>query len=242
MPLFVRVKTLLRNLVSTSRVEADLDQEVHSHLAMLVEEKIRAGMSQEEARRAAHIELGGTEQLKEQVREERIGNWLQSVLSDCRFALRQLRKSPAFTVVAVLTLTLGIGANTAMFSLVNSVLFHPLPYHGPEQLIWAADVMPRQQTSLVLESDFYVWRAQNHVFNDMAAYEPGDTFTLTNSGEPERLRAARTTFSFLNVLGVVPQLGRTFREEEDRPGAPGVVLISDKLWRERFASNPSCSW
>jgi putative ABC transport system permease protein len=206
---------------------------------MLTGENVRAGMSPVEAERSARIELGGVEQVKEQVREQRIGNWLHSVLSDCRFAFRQLRKNPGFTAVAVLTLTLGIGANTAMFSLVNSVLFHPLPYHGPEQLIWAADVMPRQQTSLVLESDFYVWRAQNHVFNDMAAYEPGDTFTLTNSGEPERLRAARTTFSFLNVLGVVPQLGRTFREEEDRPGAPGVVLISDKLWRERFASNPS---
>jgi hypothetical protein len=132
MPLFVKVKTLLRNLLSTRRVEADLDQEIHSHLKMLTEENLRAGMSPEEARRAAHIELGGIEQLKEQVREERIGNWLQSVASDCRFALRQLHKSPGFTAVVILTLAFGIGANTAIFSVVEAVVLAPLPFRQPE--------------------------------------------------------------------------------------------------------------
>jgi putative ABC transport system permease protein len=238
MPLFLKARSLLRNLFSSRRVETDLDREVRAHLEMLTEENIRAGMSQAEAQRSARIELGGIEQVKEQVREQRLGSLLHSVLSDCRFALRQLCKSPAFTFVAVLTLALGIGANTAMFSLVNSVLFRALPYRAPEQLVWASDFMPRQQASLVLESDFYAWRGQNHAFTDMAAYESGDTFTLTGSGAPERLGAARTTFSFLDVLGVVPQLGRTFRDEEDGPGASGVALISDKLWRQRFASNP----
>jgi predicted permease len=239
MPLFVRVRSFLRNLLSSDRADIDLDEEVRSHLELLIEENIRQGMSRDEAQRSARIELGGIEQVKERVRKERLSNWLLSVLSDCRFALRQLRKSLAFTAVAILTLALGIGANTAMFSLVNSVLFRPLPYHAPEQLVWASDFMPRQQDSILLESDFYAWRAQNHVFTDMSAYEAGDTFTLTGTGEPQRLRAARTTFSFLDVLGIAPQLGRTFREEEDRPGAPGIALISDKLWRERFASNPS---
>jgi putative ABC transport system permease protein len=239
MPLFLKARSFLRNLFATRRAEVDLNEEVHSHLEMLTDENIRAGMPPNEARRAARIELGGIEQVKEQVREERIGNWLQSVLADCRYALRQLRKSPGFTIVAVLTLALGIGTNTAMFFLVSSVLLRPLPYHSPDQLVWVSDFMPRQQDSIVLESDFFAWRAQNRVFNDMSAYEPGDTFTLTGSGEPQRLPAARTTFSFLDVLGVAPQLGRTFREDEDRPGAPGVALISDKLWRERFASSPS---
>ena len=239
MPPFIKARSFLRNLFSARRVEADLDQEVQSHLEMLIEENQRAGMPAAEAQRVARLELGGIEQVKEQVREQRLGNWLHSVMADCRFAFRQLRKSAGFTLVAVLTLALGIGANTAMFSLVSSVLLRSLPYYAPDRLVWVSDYMPRQQDSVVLESDFYAWRAQNHVFTDMAAYEPGDTFTLTGSGDPERLRGARTTFSFLAVVGVTPTVGRTFRDEEDRPGAPGVALISDKLWRERFASNPS---
>jgi len=239
MPPFVKVQSFLRNLFFSRRVDTDLDKELRSHLEMLIDENIRAGMTADEARRAARIELGGIEQVKEQVREERLGNWLQSVLADCRFALRQLRRSPAFTIVAILTLALGIGANATMFSLVNSVLFRPLPYLAPQQLVWVSDFMPRQHDSIVIESDYFAWRSQNRVFSDVAAYEAGDTLTLTGAGEPQRLRAARVTYSFLDVLGVPPQLGRAFREEEDRPGAAGVALISDNLWRERFSANPT---
>src|SRR6266699_2926659 len=122
MPLFVKGRSFLRNLFSSRRMETDLDEEIHSHLEMLAEENIRAGMPPGEAQRAARIELGGIEQVKEQVREERIGNWLHSVMSDCRFGVRQFHKNPSFTAVAVITLGLGIGANTAIFSLVESVL------------------------------------------------------------------------------------------------------------------------
>jgi len=239
MPLFFKARSFLRNLFATRRMDKDLDAEVQSHLDMLAQENVSAGMSASEAQRAARIELGGVEQVKEQVREQRMGNWVQSVFADCRFALRQLRKSPAFTAVAVLTLGLGIGANTAIFSMVNSVLFRPLPYYSPEKLVWLSDYMPRQHDSLVIESDYYAWRSQNHAFTDVAAYELGDTLTLTGTGDPQRLRAARATYNFLDVLGVQPQLGRMFHEEEDRPGAPGVALISESLWRERFGSNPA---
>jgi len=116
-------------------VEVDLDQEVHSHLEMLTEENIRAGMPLKEAQRAARIELGGTEQVKEQVRQERMGSWLHSVISDCRYGLRQLRKNPGFTAVVVLTLALGIGANTAIFSMVNALLLHPYNFRNLDSLV-----------------------------------------------------------------------------------------------------------
>src|SRR5438132_11520016 len=128
MPLFVKARSFLRNLLLSRRVELDLDQEVHAHLEMLTEENIRAGVPPQEAQRAARIELGGIEQVKEQVREERLGNWLRSVLSDCRYGIRQLRKNPGATAVMVFTLGFAIGATTPILSVVYGVLLRPLPY------------------------------------------------------------------------------------------------------------------
>jgi putative ABC transport system permease protein len=228
----------LSSLFRKERLDRELNAELASHLDLHTEENLRAGMNPEEARRAALLKLGGVEQTKESVRDRRGIPLLETILQDVRFSLRTLRKNPGFSSVAVLTLAIAIGANTAIFSLVSSVLLRPLPYPASDRLMWVSDYMPRQHSSLVIESDYYAWRSQNQVFQDIAAYEPGETLTLTGAGDPERLHGARTTYNFLDVLGVAPKLGRSFREEEDRPDAPGGVLLSDRLWRERFSADP----
>jgi len=134
MPLLVKARSLLRNLFWKRGVEADLDQEVHAHLEMLIAENIRAGMPPKDAERDARIELGGIEQVKEEVCKRRLGNWFPSVMSDCRYGLRQLHKNPGFTATVILTLALSIGANTAIFSMVNALMLKSLPYAHPERM------------------------------------------------------------------------------------------------------------
>src|SRR5437867_4113272 len=170
MRLFVKVRSFLRNLFSFRRVEGDLDQEVHSHLEMLIKEKIRADMSPEEAQRAARIELGALEQVKEQVREERIGNWLRSVLSDCRYGLRQLRKNPGATTVMVFTLALAVGATTAIFSVVYGVLLRPLPYPDSNRIMAVFEVNSKGRWSRVADPNFDDFRDQNRSFQAIAKY------------------------------------------------------------------------
>jgi hypothetical protein len=137
-----KARSFLRNIFSWRRVDAELDQEVRAHLRLLIDENIRAGMSAKEAERAARIELGGIEQVKEQVREAHVGNWLDSVFADLRFGARQLRRNPGFTAVAVLTLALGIGANTAIFSVVYAVLLKPLAVHQSRRVVHRVSSQP----------------------------------------------------------------------------------------------------
>src|SRR5258708_12980922 len=197
MPLFVKGRSFLRNLFLPRRVEVDLDQEVQSHLEMLTEENIRAGMPPKEAQRVARMELGGIEQVKEQVREERIGNWLHSVMSDCRFGVRQLRKNPGFTAVAILTLALGIGANTAVFSVVESVLLRPLPFQDSERLfaIWANQKGQAHKTSLSMP-EFEDYKDQSHSFEYMANVLSGWTYTWTGQGEPRTVNCTGISYDF----------------------------------------------
>jgi predicted permease len=243
MSLFVKFRSLLRNLFLSRGVDVDLDQEVHSHLEMLTEENMRAGMSPEEAQRAARIELGGIEQVKEQVREERMGNWLQSVISDCRFGLRQLRKNPGFTTVAVLTLALGIAVNTTMFSMVSAFLLRRPPGREPERVAVVTSVNPAQgfqaDANPVSVPNYLAWREANHVFTESAAADEGRMVSLTSQAQPEALRSAAVSPNYFSVLGVSPELGRTFSDGEDQAGRDRVVMLSHDLWERCFGAEAS---
>src|ERR1700686_5770019 len=168
MPLLAKARSFFRNLFSFDRRDSDLDQEIRSHLELLTDENIRAGMSPKEAQRAARIELGGIEQVKEQVRKERIGNWLRSVASDCRYGLRQLRKNPGFTAVAIVTLAVAIGANAVVFSVLNALILHPLNMPDAESLYGIQH--GNEASSYQSYPDYLDLRDRNHSFDGLAAY------------------------------------------------------------------------
>jgi predicted permease len=227
----VKARSFLRNLLTSRGVEADLDEEIHSHLEMLTEEKIRAGLPRQEAQRAARIELGGIEQVKEQVREGQSGNWLHSVLSDCRFALRQLRKNPGFTAVAVLTLALGIGATTAIFSVVDGVLLRPLPYREPDRIMAVSEVTSKGAPSRLADPNFDDFRDQSRSFQAMAKYNDSIT-SVSGASQPTRTSVARVSPEFLKVFGIAPVLGRDFTASDAKKGAAPTALVSQGYWAQ----------
>src|SRR6185503_16496762 len=159
-------------------------------------------------------------------------------MNDFKFAFRQLLKNPGFTVVAVLTLALGIGANTAIFSVVNAVLLRPAPYKDPDRLVWIWENNLAKNISInpVSSGNYSDWRNQNHAFESLSAWE-GQSFNLTAEGQPEHVLVMKVFANFFDVLGVRPLLGRTFAAEEDRPGAGQVALISQRLWQQRFGAD-----
>jgi predicted permease len=235
MPLLAKVGSFLRNHFFSRRVDADLDQEVHSHLELLIAENIRAGMPPEEARRAAQIELGGIEQVKEQVREERLGNWFHSVLSDCLYGLRQLRKNPGATAVMVFTLALAIGATTAIFSVVYGVLLQPLPYADSNRIMAVFEVNSNGGWSHLADPNFDDFRDQNRSFQAIAKYHD-NIASVSGASQPTRTTVAGVSPEFLKVFGVQPILGRDFSVSDSKKGAAPVVLVSYGYWRQYLGS------
>jgi predicted permease len=240
MPLFMKARKFLRNLLSTRRVDVDLDQEVHSHLEMLAEENIRAGMTPAEAQRAARIELGGIEQVKEQVREQRLGNWLHSVLSDCRYGLRQLRKSPGATAVMVFTLALGIGATTAIFSVVYGVLLRPLPYTDASRIMAMFEVNSNGGWSHLADPNFDDFRDQNRSFQAIAKYNYY-VVSVSGASQPSRTTVSSVSPDFLKVLGIQPILGRDFTASDAKKGAGRTVFVSYGYWKQYLGLSPDLS-
>ena len=232
-----RIASFLRNLLSKRAVEQALDDELQSSVELLTQEKMKEGLSHPEARRQALIELGGVEQVKERVRTIRFGSFLETFAQDVRYALRMLGKSPGFTAVAVLTLALGIGANTALFSVVNGVLLNPLPYPSSDQIVSMAGWFPGYGESSISYPDFLDWVRLNRTFSSLAAYRR-DSFNLTGQGDAEQVTAMDISASFFSLLGVNPILGRDFSSVEDQLGAPPTVILSGGFWKSKFGSSP----
>lgn len=240
MPLLVKARSFMRNLFFTRRVEADLDEEIRSHLEMLAEENLRAGIAPQEAQRAARIELGGIDQVKEQVREQRMGQWLHSVISDGRYGLRQFRRNLGFTAVAALTLALGIGANTYIFSVVDALLLRPLAFPDPSRLVALWERVPNigLDRNELAPANFLDWETQNRVFDHIAAADWWDA-NLGGGEHPEHLHGFLVTPDYFAAVEAQPMLGRAFLPEEGTPGKDHVAVLSYGLWRHHFAADPS---
>lgn len=222
------------------RRDRELDAEMASHLEMHVEDNVRAGMTPEEARRQALIKLGGVEQTKENYRERRGLPWLESLLQDVRFGVRILRKNPGFTAVAVLTLALGIGANTAVYSVIDGALLNPIPFPQPDRIVDLHARWPQFQKAMLSYPNFLDVQRENATFEGIAGWCT-ESFTRTGLGDPERLQGKMVSANFFSLLRIRPILGRTFRAEEDQLGATPVVLLGEGLWKRRFGADPDIS-
>jgi predicted permease len=228
----------LRGLFFRSREDADMDEELREHLEMQVLENLRRGMSVDEARRQAAISFGGLERVREEVRDARGVRLVDEWLGDSRYALRALRRSPGFTAVALLTLALGIGANTAMFSVVNGVLLRPLPYPAAHELVLLYQASPRtdERFGHISYEDLEDWRSRTRTLSNLAGFVAVPTI-LTGRGEPLELEMSMVTAEFFNVLGVSVELGRPLLHDDYRLRQHSAV-ISAGLWRTVLGSDP----
>jgi predicted permease len=226
----LRLLHRLAALFRRTSAAREFDTEISHHLEEAIQENLRSGLSPQEARRQALIHLGGTQQTKESVHDERALPWLETLLQDLRYGSRMLRKHPTFTLVSVLTLALGIGANTAIFSLVDSILLRPLPFAEPQNLVSLTGTYPK--------GAFVALRDQVKSM-DAAAYVEGHEFNLTQQGEPIRLTGTLVSAEFFMVLGVHPQLGGPFTPGDDKAGQDNYVILSHSLWQQRFGGDPS---
>ena len=236
------IRTFLSRMVSffqRHKLNAELDDELRAHIDLATEENVRLGMARPRARTEALRSFGGVAQITAVYRAQRGLPWLEVLGQDLRFALRMLWKNPGFTVVVMLTLALGIGANTAIFSVVKAVLLAPLPYRDAGRIVavWTASPARGGEPLPSTPGDFAQWKEKSGVFEDLApSYD--DEKTLTGQGAPQFLIGYAVAANYLRILGVAPQLGRLYTDEEDKPGGPKLALLSDHLWRNTFHADP----
>ena len=230
----------VRCLVAPGAVERELDEEMRFHVEMETQRLVREGMDPDQARRAALIRFGGVERYKEQTRDARTTRWVEDGMHDLKYTLRMLFKNPVFSGVAIVTLALGIGATTAIYSVVEAVLLEPLPFRDPGELValYTENEAEGQSRYMVSPMDFDDWRNQNSTFQGMAAYWPTAGTVTENDGNPTRVQMVYTTEDYFDVLGVPPLLGRTFAED-DGPGSTPVVILAHGFWQRRFGGDPA---
>ena len=224
-------------LMHRRQFDADLEEEMQLHLELRQKEHLDSGMTADSARAAARRGFGNLTTLKEKSHTAWGWEWFEQLVQDMRHGLRMLRKSPGFTVVAVLTLALGIGANTALFSVVNGVLLNPLPYVHADQVVTMVGWFPGYGESSTSYPDFLDWVRLNHTFSSLAAYRR-DSFNLTGQGEAEQVTAMDVSAGFFPLLSVNPILGRDFSSAEDQLGGPPAVILSGGFWKRKFGSSP----
>ena len=242
MTLLHRLASIVRWIARRDRAEQDLNDELQVFIDMAAADEVRDGATAAEARRRAALQLGGLEQAKARVRDGRHGAWLDMVGRDIRYGLRQLRRNPAFSAVAIATLALSIGGITAIFSAFDTILLRPLPYPDADRLMMVWDDMSKSEGNsrfVSTPAEWIEWRRRNTVFADLACSQPGDAI-LSGNGEPEQVRARKVTWNLWSVLGVQPALGRVFTEDEDDKGVR-VVVVSHGLWRAASAAHRTSS-
>jgi predicted permease len=240
---FLRVfGSRLIRMFRRQRSDHEMDAEFHSHLEMLAEANMRRGMTREEACRAARREFGGLEQTRESYRDGRSLVFLETLLQDTRLAIRGLAKRPGFTLLAILTLALGIGVNTALFTVVHGVLFRPLPFPHPRQLVaaWERGVGEGDGDNVVAGGQFTDWQQQATSFEQIAVVSE-DSANLSGDGGslPEAIRTGICSHTLFPLLGIQPIYGRPFSAQDDRDGAAATVILSFPLWQRRYGSNPA---
>jgi len=236
-----RIRSWLRATLHRSRMESEMERELRFHIEAYAGDLERAGVGHQEAMRQAQVEFGAIERAKEECREERGVRFLESLAQDLRYAVRTLRKSQGFAMVAVWTLALGIGATTAVFSLVSAILLKPLPFPEPDRIVLPELVSP---PGVNIGSEYFPWGQKQfrmltqdtHPFEAVGAFQ-SDSFNLNGVGDPAFLDGYRASAGFFPTLGISAALGRTFTAEEDQPGREYEVILSDRLWRERFGGD-----
>jgi putative ABC transport system permease protein len=224
-----RVRSWASAVTRRSDMEMEMDTELRFHMEAYAIDLVKSGVPREEALRRARLEFGGVERTKEECRDARGVSFLDAFLQDLRYGARTLRKSPGFTIIAALTLALGIGANTAIFSLVDGILLRPLAYSNPQELVSVKGTYPK--------GGFVAMREQMRTM-EVAAYSEDHEFNLTGYGEAVRLPGALVSAETFSILGTPPELGRTFYPGEDRAGQDNFVVLSHALWQQRFAGDP----
>ncbi|HEY6329927.1 MAG TPA: ABC transporter permease, partial [Blastocatellia bacterium] len=237
MSILSAVRGLWRNLFRKNEVEVDLDREVDSYLQMLIAANVQAGLNLKDARRAAFVDLGGREQVKEEVRAVRLGSYLDSIVQDLKYSVRALLRTPGFTLVAVITLGLGVGANSAIFSVVNAVLLRGLPFEQSNRLAVIRTKYQGGASGVSSWKDVEDFKARAKSFEQIALYDHGSS-VLSDNGDASVVKSGFAGANFFDLLHIQPVAGRLFSSDEFRPGGAMPVLISESFWRQRFGGDP----